>query len=151
MSSRTAVIPALDVSVEINATPRLIVEAFFDAGTLGQWWGSSRSVTTTRMLGVYAVEWTGSGVIHGTVVTFEATRGFFVANLFWLPFDAEPIGPMALDVSCALCLTTEGQPATRLRVRQTGFDENARWRQYYERLQHEWPHALESLKKAVEE
>jgi uncharacterized protein YndB with AHSA1/START domain len=162
MATRTTPAPpSLDVNVEISATPRIVLEAFFDAAQLSKWCGTIRSVTQPRMLGPFALEWAPSeqadavlgrlgGFLRGTVMQHEPTRGFFVADLFWLPPDAGPIGPMALDVSCTLCLTADGRPATRVQMRQTGFEESARWRRYYEVVGARWQHALESLKALLE-
>jgi hypothetical protein len=161
MASRTAAPPGVDVSAEINATPRVVVDAFFDPAALTTWWGALRSVTTPRAMGVYAIEWPSStfrddvlgrlgGVFRGTVMHFEGTRGFFIADAYWLPPDAGPIGPMALEMACSLGLTTEGRPTAKIRITQTGFEESARWRRYYEVLQAEWPQALGALKAMLE-
>ena len=115
-----------------------------------------RSVTTPRPLGIYAVEWDPTpdadevlgrlgGVFHGTVMEYLAGREFFVADAWWLPPDGDPIGPMSLEVSCAM----DG-PACRLRVRQTGFDENVRWRRYYAVIARGWQLSLAELKQFVE-
>jgi hypothetical protein len=58
---------------------------------------------------------------------FEAGRSFFVADAFWLPPDGDPIGPMALEVTC-----TPLDVGTEVRVTQRGFEESLRWRRYYE-------------------
>ena len=153
--------PGVDEAVEINATPRIVLDAFFDAPMLAKWCRTVRSVTTPRMLGPYALEWPTTddrdevlgrlgGVLRGTVMQFEPTRGFFVADVFWLPPDSGPIGPMALDVTCTLCLTADGRPATRVRVVQNGFEDSLRWRRYYEVGASEWRRALESLKILLE-
>jgi hypothetical protein len=68
-----------------------------------------------------------------------------VADAFWLPPDGEPIGPMALEVS----LQAEAG-GTRVRVTQTGFEESARWRRYYEVIGFGWTRALTSLKSLLE-
>ena len=74
-------------------------------------------------------------------------QGFFVADAFWLPPDGEPIGPMALEVT----LQDRGRTAlTRVRVTQTGFEESARWRRYYEVIGFGWERALASLKSLLE-
>jgi hypothetical protein len=161
MATRLAAPPGVNVSAEINATPRVVVDAFFDPSALSAWWGAIRSVTTPRPLGAYAIEWAPSpfrdevlgrlgGVFRGTVMHFEATRGFFVADAYWLPPDAGPIGPMALEMACSLGLTTEGRPVAKIRLTQTGFEESARWRRYYEVVQAEWPNALSALKTFLE-
>ena len=66
------------------------------------------------------------GVFHGTVMEYLPGRELFIADAWWLPPDDEPIGPMALEVSCML----EGA-SCRLRVRQSGFEDSPRWRRYY--------------------
>ena len=162
MASRTtSAPPSLDATVEIEATPRVVLDAFFDATLLSRWCGTIRTVTQPKTLGPYALEWPVTreadevlghlgGFLRGTVMQFEATRGFFAADVFWLPPDSGPLGPMALDVSCTLCLTSEGRPATRVRMQQTGFEESPRWRRYYEVVTPGWQRALESLKILLE-
>ena len=166
MRARASAAPRLDVSMLIHAAPELVLRAFFDAGALGAWLRVRRSITTPRTLGVYAIEWPVAdtsdevlgrlgGVFRGTVMQFEAGRGFFVADGVWLPPEGEPIGPMALTVTCAaekatdLELSPDGI-ATYLRVEQTGFEESDRWRRYYELADAGMRRALTSLKGLLE-
>ncbi|PYR74083.1 MAG: hypothetical protein DMF86_19065 [Acidobacteria bacterium] len=148
--------PEFEHSLLINAAPTRVMAAFFDPHALAAWWQTVRSVTTPRPLGIYAVEWDPTpdadevlgrlgGVFHGTVMEYLAGREFFVADAWWLPPDGDPIGPMSLEVSCAM----DG-PACRLRVRQTGFDENVRWRRYYAVIARGWQLSLAELKQFVE-
>jgi hypothetical protein len=81
---------------------------------------------------------------------FEATRGFFVADVFVLPPIGPPIGPMALEVACRLAVDADGLPCTKVRITQGGFDESVRWRRYYDVAQSEWQTRLESLKLLLE-
>ena len=150
----------LDVAAVIAAPPGRVMKAFFDHETLHAWWQASHSVTTPRALGVYAIEWLPTdfhddilgrlgGVFRGTVVKCQVGEGFLVADAFWLPPDGDPIGPMALEVTC----TAVGQnrsAATRLRVTQTGCDDSVRWQRYYEVVRHGWERALTSLKALLE-
>lgn len=133
-----------------------MLKAFFDADALNAWWQVKHAVTTPRTLGPYAVEWAPTdfrddilgrlgGVFRGTVVQFGA-GGFFVAEVFWLPPDGDPIGPMALEVT----ITPVGADATRVHVRQTGYEESTRWRRYYEVIGYGWDRALASLKSLLE-
>ena len=149
--------PSLDVSTVIAAPAGRVLKAFFDADALGAWWQVTRSVTTPRMLGPYAVEWAPTdfrddvlgplgGVFRGTVVEFHPGQGFFVADAFWLPPDGDPIGPMALEVS----VHTEATGATLVRVTQSGFEESVRWRRYYEVIGLGWDHSLTALKALLE-
>jgi uncharacterized protein YndB with AHSA1/START domain len=149
-------VPGLDLSIEIAAPPTLVMRAFFDPDALGAWWSVARSVTTPRVLGPYVVEWRPTefrdeilgrlgGVFRGTIMQFEAGRGFFVADAFWLPPDGDPIGPMALEITCAP--TNAG---TEVRVVQRGFEESVRWRRYYEVVTVGWQRALKSMKMLLE-
>jgi len=133
------------------------MKAFFDADALMAWWQVSHAVTTPRPMGPYAVEWAPTdfrdeilgrlgGVFRGTVMECRAGESFFVADAFWLPPDGDPIGPMALRVT----LQPDTTGATRIRVTQTGFEEGARWRRYYEVIGVGWERALASLKSLLE-
>ena len=157
MVSDTMRAPSLDVSAVIAAPAGRIMKAFFDADALSAWWQVRHSVTTPRTLGPYAIEWAPTdfhdeilgrlgGVFRGTVMEFRAGEKFFVADAFWLPPDGDPIGPMALEVT----LQAEPNGATRVRVIQSGFEEGARWRRYYEVIGFGWERALASLKALLE-
>jgi uncharacterized protein YndB with AHSA1/START domain len=148
--------PQLDVTALIAAPPATVMRAFFDPQALGAWWQVRHAVTTPRILGPYAIEWTPTdfrdeilgrlgGVFHGTVMQFHASQGFFVADAYWLPPDGDPIGPMALHVT----VRPEGS-GTEVRVTQTGFEDSDRWRRYYEVVGHGWTRALASLKALLE-
>ena len=153
--------PKLDVAVVIKAPATRVLKAFFDADALGAWWQTARSVTTPRMLGAYAIEWRPTdfrdetlgrlgGVFRGTVMQFDPARGFFVADAYWLPPDGDPIGPMALEVRCTAVTSHGDEPATHVRVTQSGFEESARWRRYYEVVGVGWERALHSLRMLLE-
>jgi uncharacterized protein YndB with AHSA1/START domain len=148
--------PRLDTSILIAAPSARILRAFFDAQAMHAWWQTSRAVTAPRALGPYVVEWEPTdfrddllgrlgGVFRGTVIQFDQGLGFFVADAFWLPPDGDPIGPMALEVTC-----TPEAAGTRLRVTQQGFEESDRWRRYYEVIGTGWDRALASLKSLLE-
>jgi uncharacterized protein YndB with AHSA1/START domain len=147
---------AFDHSVIIRAAPARILGAFFDPDALATWWQATRSVTSSRPLGVYAVEWDPTpdadellgrlgGVFWGVVMEYKPGRELFVADAWWLPPDGDPVGPMSLQVTC----TREG-PACRLRVRQTGFEDSARWRRYYRIIESGWHVSMAALKEYAE-
>ncbi len=149
--------PSLDVTAVIAAPSGLVLKAFFDPAALGAWWQVARSVTAPRPLGPYAIEWTPTefrddilgrlgGVFRGTVVEWQPGEGFFVADAMWLPPDGDPIGPMALRVVCQ----QQADGSTRVRVTQSGYEESARWRRYYEVIGPGWERALASLKSLLE-
>ena len=147
---------AFDHSVLINAPPRRVLEAFFDPIALARWWQATRSVTTPRPLGVYAIEWEPTpeldevlgrlgGVFHGQVIEYQPGREFFVADAWWLPPDGDPLGPMSLQVNCVI----DG-PASRLRVRQSGGEGGPRWERYYAVIGSGWMTSMAALKQYVE-
>lgn len=140
----------------ITAAASRVMNAFFDPQALTVWWQTSRSVTTPRPLGVYAVEWEPTaerdeilgrlgGVFYGIVMEYMPGRELFVADAWWIPPDTEPIGPMSLEVSCR-----HDGPATRVTVRQHGSDEGERWARYYEVIAAGWRSSLVTLKEYVE-
>jgi uncharacterized protein YndB with AHSA1/START domain len=158
--ANTAMPPGLDVQIVIKAPLTVVLRAFFDPAALQAWWQVVRSVTTPRVLGPYAIEWSPTdfrdevlgrlgGVFRGTVMAWDPGRGFFVADAFWLPPDGDPIGPMALTVTCTVEADV-GQAATRVHVAQSGFEESVRWRRYYEVIGVGWERALYSLKMLLE-
>ena len=143
-------------SVLINAAPTRVLAAFFDPHALAAWWQVARSVTTPRAMGIYAVEWQPTadsddilgrlgGVFYGTVLEYLAGRELFVADAWWLSPDGDPIGPMALAVSCRMA-----GPVCRLHVKQTGFEDTPRLRRYYAVIASGWLSSLAALKEYVE-
>lgn len=155
-----AVAPSVDRTIVIAAPPERVLQAFFDPDALGAWWNVTHAVTTPRVFGSYAIEWPPTdfrddilgrlgGVFRGTVTHFQRGHEFFVAEAFWLPPDGDPVGPMALEVTCT-AVASGGAPATRLHVMQSGYDESVRWRRYYEVIGHGWERALVSLKALLE-
>ena len=141
----------VDNAVRITGAPTRVLTAFVDPRALASWWGVVRAVTAPRPLGVYALEWAhadgfAGGVFHGTVMEFRPGRELFVANAWWLPAGGEPLGPMGLEVTCAV----DG-PATRVRVRQNGADGGARWKRYQDDVTFGWKASLDALKQYIED
>jgi uncharacterized protein YndB with AHSA1/START domain len=143
-------------TLTIEAPPAAVLDAFFDPDALEAWWRVKRSLCLPRPFGVYAVEWepTGprdeifgrlGGAMRGTVIDFKPGREFFLADVFWLPPDAEPVGPMALEATC-----TPNESGTVLHVRQSGWEDSARWTRYYELIATAFTHALGEMKRHVE-
>jgi uncharacterized protein YndB with AHSA1/START domain len=143
-------------TITISAEPQTILAAFFDHDALSRWWRIKRSICVPRALGCYALEWEPSerrdellgrlgGVFHGTVMTYEPPREFFVAEAYWMAPDGDPVGPMALEVTC----TADGA-GSLVRVRQSSADTNERWHRYYEAVQEGLTASLARLKTMLE-
>lgn len=137
----------------IKAPPAAILDAFFDAEALGIWWGASGAVCTPRPLGSYAIEWPATnwrddvlgplgGSLHGTVMEFRPGQEFFVAELYWMPPEGDPIGPMSLEATC-----TQDGDGVLLQLRQSGHDPGSeRWSRYYDVVVGNWLVTLEALR-----
>ncbi len=154
-----------DHVIRIEATPTRVLAAFFHPTALTAWLDIGSAIATPRPLGVYALEWRSSdvtdevlgplgGVFHGTVIDFQPGRGFFVADAYWLPPEGDPIGPMAMEVTCTPGDRPAGRLAaplaTTLRVVQRGLDDSPRWMRYYDVIGHRWLLALDMLKDYLE-
>ena len=153
--------PSFTCSISIIASPGRVMWAFFDPAALASWWQASRSVTIPRVLGAYAVEWEPTefkdemlgrlgGTFHGTVMEYKPDREFFVAEAFWLPPDGNPIGPMALEVTCEPQRTKNPQITLRQGRRSAASEDGDRWKRYYEVIAPGWERALQSLKRYLE-
>ena len=79
------------------------------------------------------------------VIDVRLGREFFLADAYWMPPEGDPIGPMAVHVTCD---PTHG--GTRLRFQQSGCDDNPRWRRFYRVIGASWSAALERLKDELE-
>jgi uncharacterized protein YndB with AHSA1/START domain len=143
-------------TLTIAAPPQRVLDAFFDHDALVAWCGVTRSLCVPRPLGSYALEWPTTewrddrlgrlgGALRGTVMEFLDGREFFIADAYWLPPDGDPIGPMAIEGSCA-----PHPDGTTLRLRQSGWDESQRWSRYYEILATGLTGALENLRAYLE-
>ena len=143
-------------SIVIWAPPASVVDAFFDPNALAIWWQVTRSVCIPKPLGSYAVEWEPTdwrdevlgrlgGAFHGTVMEYRPGREFFLADVWWLPPDGEPLGPMAVEATCSA-----QQGGTRLHIRQSGYEEGPRWKRYYEIITPGWERALQSMRNYLE-
>jgi hypothetical protein len=125
--------PEFEHSVLVNAAPTRVLAAFFDPHALAV------TPDSDDLLGRLG------GVFHGTVMEYLAGRELFVADAWWLPPDGDPIGPMALAVSCRM-----SGPVCKLHVKQTGFENTPRWRRYYAVIASGWRSSLSALKEYVE-
>jgi uncharacterized protein YndB with AHSA1/START domain len=146
------------VSIVVDAPAVRVMQAFFSQTDLEYWWAAERSVAVPRPTGPYAVTWPTSdrrdsvlgqlgGTLHGTVMDYTAGRELFLADVFWQPHDGEPLGPMALEITCQ----PEADPSsTRVTVRQSASDEGPRWDRYFALTKAGWTNALDTLKDYVE-
>jgi uncharacterized protein YndB with AHSA1/START domain len=156
VSANPDAVDCFEQELVIAASPAAVFQCFFAPDSLRAWWQVVRSVTTPVPLGVYAVEWPTTpyrddllgalgGVFHGTVVDVKPDRHFLVADAYWVPPEGDPIGPMALEVTC------ESDPGgCRVHVMQNGYEDSPRWRRYYAVVSRGWQVSLTALKRYAE-
>ena len=150
----------LDVSIDIAAPADIVFDAFFQDRALTAWLGTSRTIAVPRLLGPYVLEWRsetgrddagpGDGVLRGSVMHVEPGIRLFAADVYWLPLDAEPLGPLALEVTFAPAAQSGGSRSTLVRVVISGFDRDARWKQYHGSSTALWQRGLRGLKTLLE-
>ncbi len=151
----------LDVSLDITAPVELVFHAFFDAPALSAWHNTSRSIAIPRLLGPYVLEWLPSaerdevlgrmgGVFRATVMHIEPNDHVFLADAFWLPPDAGPLGPLSVQMTFTSSATPDGRASTLVRVVMTGFDDGVRWKRYLGLATTQWQTALGILKMLLE-
>lgn len=148
-------------TIVIHAQPARVLRAFVDHADLSVWWQVGRSVALTRPMGTYIVDWGVAdghddvlgplgGAFQGTIMEYKEARELFVADAHWHPPEGLPLGPMALEISCA----PEGRGGiTTLRVRQSAEEpdvEDVRWARYFEVISAGWIHALDALQRHLE-
>ena len=134
------------------------MKAFFDADALSAWWQVAHSVTTPRPLGPYAIEWAPTefrdeilgrlgGVFRGTVDAMSGRRRLLRRRRVLAAARRRS------DRTDGARGHAAGRAAAARRActsTQTGFEESARWRRYYEVIGVGWERALASLKALLE-
>ena len=152
--------PSVDHTLDIAAEPPAIIAAFFDPGGAQRTGGGvERSVTTPRLLGVYAVEWLPTtfadevlgplgGVLYGTIVDYrpDARVPRRRGRTGFRP-RATRSGRWRCTSSCA---PSPGGQRRALRVLQTGGDDSPRWKRYYDVTGAGWTGSLAALKNYLE-
>lgn len=150
--------PSFVVRTVVDVPVARVMQAFSSHTDLAYWWEAERSVVVPRPTGPFAVSWRPSetrddvlgqlgGTLHGTVMDYTPDRALFVADVYWQPPAGEPLGPMALEITCQ----PETDPAkTRVAVRQSASDEGPRWHRYFAVTEEGWVGALATLKDYLE-
>lgn len=150
--------PGFAVSIVVEAPAARAMQAFFSHTDLAYWWEVERSVAVPRPSGPYAVTWPASdsrdtvlgqlgGTMHGTVMDYTPDRALFIADVWWQPPVGEPLGPMAIEITCQ----PEADPAkTTVTVRQSASEDGPRWQRYFGLTKHGWTEALATLKDYLE-
>ncbi len=134
------------------------MRAFVAHRDLAYWWQIERSVVVPRPSGPFAVTWSAGdehdellgqlgGTLHGTVIDYQPDRSMFIADVYWQPPERDPLGPMALEISCH----PDSDPThTRITVRQSASEDGPRWQRYFVLTKSGWTDALTTLNDYLE-
>lgn len=150
--------PTFVASIVVDAPPARVMQAFFSHTDLAYWWEAERSVAVPRPSGVYAVTWRTTelrddvlgqlgGTLQGTVLDYDDSRSLFLADVYWQPPASDPLGPMAIEVTCRAESIVD---KTTVTVRQSASEDGPRWRRYFEISEQGWTSALATLKDYIE-
>ncbi len=150
--------PQFVLSTVVEAPAARVMQAFIVHRDLAYWWQIERSVVVARPSGPFAVSWSVGGdkddvlgllggTLHGTVMDYMPDRALFVADVYWQPPQSDPLGPMALEITCQ----PEADPArTKVTVRQSASDDGPRWQRYFTLTEQGWAGGLAMLKDYLE-
>jgi uncharacterized protein YndB with AHSA1/START domain len=150
--------PSFVLSTVVAAPVARVMQAFFSQIDLGYWWNVERSVAVMRVSGPYAVTWTPTedrddvlgqlgGTLHGTIMDYQPDRSLFVADVYWQPPASDPLGPMALEITCK---PEAGAATTMVTIRQSASEDGPRWQRYFALTERWWIGALATLKDYLE-
>ena len=141
----------VEATINIKVSPATAIQAFIKPELLRGWWGVERSLIEPSDGGAYTLAWKitdkGFGYISsGVIEHYEPGKELRIGHLVYLNPLRDILGPMKLTIRAS------GKKAgpTELYVCQEGYQEGEDWDWYYQSVVRGWPHALESLKKYLE-
>lgn len=137
-------------SVQVEASPERVLQAFLALDQMKQWWGASRGLVEERKGGVWAMAWGESPqgyryIMSGVLKSFQPGKRIRIEPLVYFDPERPVLGPMRLSIS-----VREKQGRTRLSVRQDGYGEGPDWDSYYEAVLKGWKETLANLKRFLE-
>lgn len=134
-------------SIDIEAKPDKILQAFLRQEHLHKWWGVSRSLIEPKAGGLYTLAWEISDqgikyVSSGIIAELIPSEYLMVRNFVYLNAEKQILGPMELEVD----LLVTDQNTTKVGVVQSGYQYGGDWDWYYNAVVQAWPQTLELLK-----
>jgi Activator of Hsp90 ATPase homolog 1-like protein len=134
-------------SIDIEAKPDRILQAFLRQEHLHKWWGVSRSLIEPKAGGLYTLAWdiSENGIKYissGIIAELIPAEYLMVRNFIYLNPEKQILGPMELEID----LTVVDETTTKVGVVQSGYQYGVDWNWYYDAVVQAWPMALEMLK-----
>ena len=141
----------VESSIQINAKPEEVINAFLDEHHLKAWWGVQRSLVEKKLYGCWTTAWeiSDAGIKYissGVITSYQPSSHLEISNLVYLNPQKQILGPMKLEL-----FVEDAKPnGTNLKLIQSGYQYGGDWDWYYEAVVNAWPYALELLKKYLE-
>lgn len=140
----------VEVTIDIDVSPAVVIAAFTDIDMLKGWWGVGRALIEKRPGGLYTLAWNisdkGFGFIStGVIKEYHANSKLVVENFIYLNPEKSFLGPMILTIEAKEKLST-----TALYLSQDGYQHGADWDWYYEAVRQAWPQVVQTLKDYLE-
>src|SRR5690242_13358378 len=93
----------VEISIQINTSPDLVIKAFTDPKMLNEWWGVQRSLIIPEKGGMYCLAWnisdTGFGFIsYGTINRYHPKKQIIIDPYVYMNPEKQILGPMSLTV-----------------------------------------------------
>jgi hypothetical protein len=135
-------------SIDIEAKPDKILQAFLRQEHLHKWWGVSRSLIEPKAGGLYTLAWeiNESGfkyISSGIIAELIPAEYLMIRNFVYLNPEKQILGPMELEID----LLVVDEKTTKVGVVQSGYQYGNDWDWYYDAVVQAWPFALEQLEK----
>ena len=133
-------------SIDIEAKPDKILQAFLRQEHLHAWWGVARSLIEPKAGGLYTLAWEiseqgikyiSSGII-AELIPFEY---LMIRNFVYINYEKQILGPMELEID----LIKIDEKTTKVGVVQSGYQYGSDWDWYYNSVVQAWPQTLELL------
>ena len=135
----------VEATVEVEAAPEAVIDAFLDPNGLSGWWLVSRSLVERRVGGVWSISWDDWGeektqhAWTGVIETLTPTR-VVIARLVMNEPDRPLFGPLTLEIAA------ESIPGgSRVTVRHGGYRSGKDWDWMHDTVVLGWDHVLGDL------
>jgi uncharacterized protein YndB with AHSA1/START domain len=140
----------VEVTIDINSSPKAIISAFTDPDKLRDWWNVEKTLINKKVGGLYTLTWSlsdkGFGYVStGTIKEYHPDKILVIENFVYLNPEKSFLGPMTLTVR-----TKEKGNTTEVYLCQDGYQNGTDWDWYYNAVKQAWPTVMQTFKNYLE-
>ena len=135
----------VEATIEVEATPSEVIDAFLDPDGLSGWWLVSRSLVERKIGGVWSISWDDWGedktqhAWTGVIETLTPTR-VVIARLVMNEPVRPLFGPLTLEIAAEPIAG-----GSRVTVRHGGYRSGPDWDWMHDAVVKGWDHVLGDL------